>query len=132
MKRFGASKKTMQPMNENNGFMVRLHLLTIIVKAALKGYPVGTFRQQAAIENANEIHRQIDHMKVSFLKGSTSSHLFKQRVKLLCIMATAMVSENYPMGGYRRQAISDNLEVIVKYAFPDKQEQLFDDILKVA
>lgn len=132
MKRFGANTNVMQSMDENDVFMARLHLLMVIVKAALKGYPVGEFRKSATIENANEIHRQIDKMVISFLGLSTSSHLFKQRVKLLCVMATAIVSETYPLGIHRREAVLDNLEMIVEYAFPDKQFQLFHDILKVA
>ncbi|MFH2059696.1 MAG: hypothetical protein ABIJ59_12445 [Pseudomonadota bacterium] len=132
MKRFGANTNATQSMDENNVFMVRLHLLTVMVKAALQGYPLGEFRKNAVLENANEIHRQIDKMDISFPGLSTSSHLFKQRVKLLCVMATAIVSESYPLGIHRQEAVLDNLEMIVEYAFPDIQLRLFHDVLKVA
>jgi hypothetical protein len=132
MKRFGASDKSMGPMDESQVFWMRLHLLTVIVKAALKGYPIGDFRQAAAIETASQIRRQIIQMEIPFLKSSTASHLFKQRVKLLCIMATAIVSESYPLGIHRQEAVLDNLQSIVESAFSQKQEQFIYDILKVA
>lgn len=132
MKRFGATDKTMQPMDENSIFLVRLHLLTVMVKSALKGYPVGEYRKAAVIENANEIHRLVERMDMGFLDLSTSSHLFKQRIKLLCVMAIAIVSESYPLGIHRQQAVMENLETIAGYAFPKKQFQGFYDILRVA
>jgi hypothetical protein len=122
----------MRPLDENHVFMVRLHLLIIIVKAALKGYPLGKYRKSAAIENANEIHQILERLDISFLDLSTSSHLFKQRVKLLCVMASAIVSESYPLGIHRQQAVQENIDVIVAYAFPDRQLDLFPDVLKVA
>ena len=132
MIRFGASDNQIKSMDDTQVFMVRLNLLVIIIKAALKGYPVGEFRKQAAIDNANEIHKLLDRVDISSLELSSSSHLFRQRIKLLCIMGTAIVSENYPLGKYRRQAVEENLEAVVRKAFPNRKMDLVHEILKVA
>jgi hypothetical protein len=47
-------------------------------------------------------------------------------------MATAIVSESYPLGIHRQQAVQENIDMIVGYAFPDRQLELFPDVLKVA
>ena len=119
-------------MSENDIFLLRLHLLIIIVKAALKGYPIGKFRKKSALENAAAVHKLISTFDISFLNLKTSSHLFKERVKLLSVMATAIISENYPLGIHRREAMLDNIEMIIEYAFPEKKMALYHEILKVA
>lgn len=122
----------MHPMTENDVFLLRLHLLIVIVKAALKGYPIGKFRKKAALDNASAVHKLISNLDISFLNLKTSSHLFKERVKLLTVMATAIIGENYPLGIHRREAMLDNIEMITEYAFPHKSLELFHDVLKVA
>ncbi len=132
MKQFGKTDEKMQSMNVNDIFSARLHLLIIMAKAALKGYPTGGYRKQAVIENANTLHAYVEKLDFSFLKLSSSSHLFRQRLKLLCVMATAIVSETYPLGIYRQKAIEENIDTIIQIAFPQTQMEWFDDILKVA
>ncbi|NOX33872.1 MAG: hypothetical protein GXP56_09060 [Deltaproteobacteria bacterium] len=119
-------------MNGNDVFLLRLHLLIVIVKAALKGYPIGEIRKSAALDTAVMLHRQISNIDITFLNLKTSSHLFKERVKLLSVMATAIISETYPLGIHRRQAMLDNIEMITEYAFPRKSLKLFHEVLKVA
>lgn len=132
MKRFGADEKRMRAMNEADVFKARLHLMIVVVKAALKGYPVGEFRKNAALENANEVYTQTDKIDLSFLKNKTSSHLFRERIKLLCIMCSAIVSNEYPLGVYRRQAVLDNIDMIVEFAFPQQDMGSIHKTLKVA
>ncbi|MCK5164396.1 MAG: hypothetical protein KAJ25_02565 [Desulfobacula sp.] len=119
-------------MNENEVFLLRLHLLIVIVKASLKGYPIGKFRKKAALDIVSSVHKLISNLDISFLNLNTSSHLFKERVKLLSVMGTAIISEDYPLGIHRRQAVLDNIEMITEYAFPQKNLKLFHEVLKVA
>ncbi len=132
MKRFGSPDKQMHPMNENDVFLMRLNLLIVIVKASLKGYPLGKFRRKAALDNALIVHKLISTLDISFLNLNTSSHLFKERVKLLSVMATAILSDSCPLGIHRREAVLNNIEMISQYAFPEKNLKLFHKILKVA
>jgi hypothetical protein len=132
MKRFGSPDKLMHTMNESDIFLSRLHLLIIVVKASLKGYPLGKFRKKAALDNAVMIHKLISSIDISFLNLNTSSHLFKERVKLLSVMATAILSDTCPLGIHRREAVLNNIEMIAEYAFPEKNLKLFHEILKVA
>ncbi|MCF6247931.1 MAG: hypothetical protein L3J69_11275 [Desulfobacula sp.] len=132
MKRFGYEQPSDNPTQENDIFLLRLHLLIVMVKAAIKGYPVGEYRKKAALDNAALVHQLIASINISFLKLNTSSHLFKERVKLLTVMATAIISDDYPLGIHRREAVLDNIEMITEYAFPDTNLELFPEVLKVA
>lgn len=132
MKRFGCRNHPLRSMNENDIFLSRLHLLIVVVKAALKGYPIGKYRKKASLKNAGEIHKMISRMDLSFLGTQTSSHLFKERVKLLAIMVSAIIGENYPMGVHRREAVLNNIDIIESCAFPNSKLELFDKVLKVA
>ncbi len=117
---------------ENEIFLLRLHLLIVMVKAALKGYPTGEYRKKTALDNAASVHHLISKIDISFLNLSRSSHLFKERVKLLSVMTTAIISDDYPLGIHRREAVLDNIEVIIECAFPDTTLELFPEVLKVA
>lgn len=134
MKRFGATDMTSDTVGYEQIFTSRLHLLIIMVKAVLRGYPVGKFRKEAIIENAREIHRLLTRKDVSLtlLNFNSSSHIFKQRIELLCVMATAIVSETYPLGSHRQKAVQENLDTIIGIAFARKQIEYFEDLLKVA
>lgn len=132
MKRFGSTHQKMHEMDENEIFLTHLHLLIVIIKAALKGYPGGDHRKAAALNTAGTVHKLISNLDLSFLGLKTSSHLFRERVKLLSVMAAAIVSEDYPLGVHRREAVRDNIEIITEYAFPDKNLELFHEVLRVA
>jgi len=132
MKRFGSNHQQMHSMDENEVFLLRLNLLIVIVKASLKGYPIGEFRKKAALETAKILYKLILDFDLSFLNLQTPPHLFKERIKLLSIMATAITSESYPLGIHRRNAVLDNIKVISEYAFPGKTLKLFHEVLKVA
>ncbi len=111
---------------------MNLHLLIVIIKASLKGYPAGEFRKTAALNTATAVHRLISKLDLSFLGSKASSYLFRERVKLLSVMAAAIVSEDYPLGIHRREAVMDNIEIITEHAFPNKNLDLFHEVLKVA
>lgn len=132
MKRYGSGHTQMRKTTKEDVFLLHLQLMIVVVKAALKGYPIGDYRKRAALENAHLVHKLISTLDVTFLDLKTSSHLFRERVKLLSVMATAIVSETYPLGIYRRQAVLENIDIIHEYAFPQKKMKLFHDVLKVA
>ncbi len=131
MKRFGASHIHSKKMDDTHLFLMRLHLLIVMVKAKLKGYPSGDHRKEAVLENAAALFKTIPNINISFL-GSTSSHLFRERVKLLSVMATAIICEDYPLGIHRREAVIDNIEIIIQTAFPRQKLSLFHDVLMAA
>lgn len=132
MNRFGSDQPRNDVTTQEDVFLLRLHLLIVMVKAALKGYPIGTHRKKAALDNASVMYNLISQIDISFLELTTSPHLFKERVKLLSVMATAILSEEYPLGVHRREAVLDNIETIAEYAFPEKKLNLFPHVLKVA
>lgn len=133
MKRFGndliAPEKT---MDTPHLFFFRLHLLIIMVKARLEGYPVGSYRKSAVLENAAELNRLASDIAITVPGTRSCNHLFKERVKLLSVMATAMISDEYPLGVHRRAAIQENIDSIAETAFPQKDLTLFHDIFKAA
>jgi hypothetical protein len=133
MKRFGSDKGQMAPAADPNVlFRQRLYLLVIMVKARLKGYPVGNHRQSAVLENAAHLHQACNRIDITLPNAKAGVHLFKERVKLLCIMATALISDEYPLGVYRRDAILENIDSIAVAAFPEQELLLFHDILMAA
>lgn len=132
MKRLGAEQTKMRETDEKDIFLMYLHLLIIMIKASLKGYPAGHFRKNAALNTSSMVHKMISNMDLSFLGLKTSTHLFRERVKLLCVMASAILSEEYPLGIHRREAVMDNINIITEYAFPNKPIDLLYEVFKVA
>lgn len=119
-------------MDEQHVFLMRLHLLMVMIKAKLKGYPTGTFRKTAVLENAAELHRLVMHTDLSGLGSHRSSHILKERVKLLSIMAMAIISEDYPLGIHRREAVLENIDNLMESVFSKKKLILFHDVLNAA
>ncbi|MCG8633687.1 MAG: hypothetical protein MI863_07655 [Desulfobacterales bacterium] len=133
MKRFGNDMVNPEAeMDALHLFRMRLHLLIIMVKARLEGYPVGRFRKEAVLENASLLHQETLRIDIRLPGSKSSNHLLKERVKLLSVMATAMISDEYPLGVHRRAAVLDNIESIVATVFPKQDFTLFHDILKAA
>ncbi len=118
-------------MTQNNIFIERLELMLIMLKAVLKGYPTGKYRQEAIIDNALELNKAISNIDLNFLMLKTSEHVFRERVKLLCIMAQSAVSYDYPMGYYRQEAVLNNIEILSEDCISLKSAVLYD-FLKVA
>ncbi|MCG8687433.1 MAG: hypothetical protein MI892_21325 [Desulfobacterales bacterium] len=133
MKRFGNTKTGyVGQKKHHNLFRMRLHLMIIMVKAKLEGYPVGSYRKQAVLNIASELHKDVSQMDIRISRSNTSNHLFKERVKLLSVMATAMISEDYPLGIHRREAVLNNIDSIIATAFPSQDFSAYHKILKAA
>lgn len=122
MIRKGASAAQMESMAEEDVFLGRLKLLIIMSKAYLKQYPLGLHRQQAIEDNAHFVfYHTLHHTSAKMnalsstdngeLTKDTQRHLFYQRAQLLAVMARSFADGN-PMGGYRRQALEDNIDSI--------------------
>ena len=133
MKRFGSQDRGLKEKTDpSHLFYQRLYLIIIMVKAKLKGYPTGTFRKSAVLENAAHLHKCCLRIDISLPGSRSSQHLFKERVKLLSVMATAMISDEYPLGLHRREAVLENIETIIQTAFPKQEFPLYHDILMAA
>jgi hypothetical protein len=132
MKRFGTTHISSQAMDDTHIFLMRLHLLILMVKAKLKGYPGGGYRREAVLGNSACIFKAIPKLNIFLPSSNTASHLFKERVKLLSVMATAIICEEYPLGIHRREAVIDNIEIIIQTVFPRQKISLFHDILMAA
>ncbi|MBU0970669.1 MAG: hypothetical protein KKC20_08480 [Proteobacteria bacterium] len=132
MKRFGSTHADAKKMDETQLFLMKLHLLIVMVKAKLKGYPTGDFRKEAVLENTASLFKTLPHLNIGILGPNISSHLFKERVKLLSVMAIAIISKDYPLGIHRREAVLDNMENIIKSVFPRQKISLFHEVLMAA
>ena len=119
-------------MDRRHLFQMRLQLMIIMVKARLEGYPTGKFRKEAILRNAEQLHRDVSRLDIRVPGSRGANHLFKERVKLLCVMAGALVSDDYPLGIHRRDAVLDNIERIVDIVFPHQDFSQFHTVLKAA
>ncbi|MDD9304711.1 MAG: hypothetical protein HUK40_21145 [Desulfobacter sp.] len=119
-------------MDQTYLFRMGLQLMIIMVKAKLEGYPVGKYRKKAVLENAAWIHKNISTINILIPGSTPSDHLFKERVRLLSVMASAMFSEDYPLGIHRREAVLDNIDSIIKTFFSNQDFSIYHRILKAA
>jgi hypothetical protein len=127
MIKLGADSVEMREMSNDDIFSSRLKLLIIMIKAYLKDCPLGNYRKQAIIENANQVFCHSlqlvsessslkDHgidVQTDIVSRETISaeHMFHQRVQLLSVMAKA-IAENRSMSSFRKKSITDNLNKI--------------------
>lgn len=121
MIRTGSVPEQMRDMTFDDIFIVRLNLLVIMSLAYLKGFPLGSVRSEAIIENCKIISKEIidwtggeftnfrsDHE----MRGDKYlNHIFYQRVRLLSVMASGFAS-GAPMGQFRCKALLENIEYI--------------------
>jgi hypothetical protein len=122
MLRFGSSPAEMGEMSEEDISLARLQLLIIMSKGYLKGYPLGEFRKEAVIENAEEVAKYVkEHTSDAKSKEEMDTErIFQLRVELLAVMAKAF-AEGYPLGDFRRNALEDNLDYICEAITFDSQ-----------
>lgn len=122
--KFGPRSAQMSSMSDDDIFLSRLKLLIIMAKAYLKGFPLGTFRKQAIIENANHVfyqslhlldestffkHSQIDaQTNIASKEKSPTDHQFRRRVQSLSVL-TKSITNDLPMDLSTKTALSDNL-----------------------
>ena len=122
MLRYGSSPAEMREMSEADISLSRLQLLIIMAKGYLKDYPLGEYRKEAVIKNADEVAKHVlDYMAdVESGREMDPDYIFHLRVQLLAVMAKAF-SEGYPMGEFRRQALEENLDYICEAITFDSQ-----------
>ena len=139
MNRLGAATQDMKKMQYHDVFFSRLRLLIIMAKAFLKNYPVGQYRLEAVIRNAEAVAKDCvdwNGYHNNFRSSAESErllendHIFYQRVKLLAIMAKSFAEGN-PVGPHRKMAIQNNIDYMCEaLRFAPQEEDLA--LLKVA
>ena len=139
MNRLGAATPDMKKMQYHDVFFSRLRLLIIMAKAFLKNYPVGQYRLEAVIRNAEAVAKDCvdwNGYHNNFRSSAESErllendHIFYQRVKLLAIMAKSFAEGN-PVGPHRKMAIQNNIDYMCEaLRFAPQEEDLA--LLKVA
>jgi len=67
MIKLGADSVEMREMSNDDIFSSRLKLLIIMIKAYLKDCPLGNYRKQAIIENANQFSAILFNWSVNLL-----------------------------------------------------------------
>lgn len=122
MLRFGSTTPDGKDMDEGAIFLAKLQLLIIMAKAYIKGFPLGKYRREAIIKNSEEVFYTSLHMtrdaaveprqettpNANESKEMNTSHLFHQRVHLLCVMTRA-IAEDRLEGDFKIKALEDNL-----------------------
>ena len=118
--RLGASSPEMRKMEEEDVHLASLQLLIIMCLAYLKDYPVGKFRKDAIIANANHVAKCSGGLRIGTegvqgdkdqKSGMDRAYVFHQRVRLLALMAKGFAEGN-PMGRFRKKALEENVEFI--------------------
>ncbi len=120
MLRLGANPLNMKEMDLDDIFTSRLQLLIIMAKAYLQEYPLGKYRAQAIIANAEHVALEAEELGrgLRHLQGNAemtpehyANHAFYQRIQLLARMAKAFARGN-PGDPYRKEALKRNLDHI--------------------
>lgn len=118
----GAHRHEMREMNREEVLSMRFRLLVIMMKACLDGCPMGNFRKEAIIRNAQELERNLSSLPSLCLQAdryadlestAESIHGFNERFKLLIVMAKSFAC-GYPIGTFRRLAIWNTLSAITQ------------------
>ena len=133
-------------MSDDAIFLSRLKLLIIMAKAYLTGCPLGKFRKEAVIENANHVFYHSLHLvdestplifsnnhvpiNITARKTSLERHTFRQRAQLLSVMLRSL-AEDHPMNHSRKKVLSDNLNKLSEMLIFNFQINSVD-FLKVA
>lgn len=115
--RLGSPSPDMREMHKNDILLTRLKLLVIMSKAYLEDYPVGKYRKEAIIKNAEQVASEYAGRGAGTddksRKKMDFDHVFNQRVQLLATMAKGF-AEGHPMGHFRKKALGDNVDYISK------------------
>jgi hypothetical protein len=127
MIRLGPLPEKMKINSDDDIFLSRLKLLIIMTKSYLKGNPLGKFRKQAIVENANIVfyrslqrvsesaHRKYnnsdDPLSLPFDGNVSVDNIFYKEIQLLAVMVN-IVAENRPMDRSRKNDIKNHLNKI--------------------
>lgn len=118
----GAHRYEMREMNGEEVLSVRFRLLLIMMKACLEECPMGNFRKAAIIRNARELERDLSSLASLGPEAGRygdpkpkpeSIRVFGERLKLFIVMAKSFAG-GYPIGIFRRLAISNTLSAITQ------------------
>ncbi|MBE9569703.1 MAG: polymer-forming cytoskeletal protein [Proteobacteria bacterium] len=114
--RLGPNPPDMREMREDDILLSRLKLLIIMSKAYLEDYPIGKYRKEAIIGNAEQVAKEYTRLSSHIDNGKTkkkmdSDHVFYERIQLLAVMAKAF-AEDHPMGHFRKKALKENVDHI--------------------
>ena len=120
MLRVGSQPARMREMELDDIFLSRLHLLVIMTKAYLSGYPLGRYRERSILENATFVKTDAEGLveDIEFFgweeiaqNGLQFEPVFYQRVKLLAVMAEAF-AKGHALEDAKREALEKNLDRI--------------------
>ncbi|MBN2567885.1 MAG: polymer-forming cytoskeletal protein [Deltaproteobacteria bacterium] len=118
--RLGSISSEMREMQGEDVLLSRLQLLIIMCLACLKDYPVGQFRKDAIVANANYIIEYCADLPVNLkgIKGNEQhrgtmdfKYILCERIRLLALMAKGFAEGNM-IGRFRRQAAEENIDCI--------------------
>jgi hypothetical protein len=138
MLRLGTPPLDSREMDLDDIFISRLKLLLLMGKSYIEGFPMGDYRRQAMLENAQHVETESIDLgglisKGPFQQASPGSmnfdHVFYQHVKLLAVMIKA-IAKGYPMGEHRKRALIDSMDFICQTLVFNSQAGM--DLLKVA
>lgn len=118
--RRGADPQDMREMKEHDMLLARVKLLIIMCAAYLKDYPLGKYRKDAIIENANHVATGSGNLQINgegiegeehSAGGMNREFVLRERVRLLALMAKGCAEGN-PMGQFRKKAMEENIDFI--------------------
>lgn len=102
----------------NNLFFSRLQLMIVMAKAYLEGNPIGEYRKEAILENANNLfymslHAEHANVDTGPQAQAAERKKFYERVRLLSVMGKAF-AEDRLSGEQKRKELQDNIDYISK------------------
>jgi hypothetical protein len=118
MNPFDSNNLSESRKEDENIFLARLQLIVVMSKAYLEGFPIGKYRKQAIIENANSLFYLslfAEHSEAGFdrpvVKDSTKTKQLYEKVRLLSVMAKAF-AEGRLIGEQKRRELQENIDYV--------------------
>lgn len=118
MNPFGSNSLSESHKEDENIFLARLQLIVVMSKAYLEGFPIGKYRKQAIIENANSLFYLslfAEHSEAGsdrpVVKDSIKTKQFYEKVRLLSVMAKAF-AEGRLIGEQKRRELEKNIDYV--------------------
>ncbi len=118
MNPFDSNSLSESRKEDENFFLARLQLIVVMSKACLEGFPIGKYRKQAIIENANSLFYLslfAEHSEAGFdhpvVKDSIKTKQFYEKVRLLSVMVKAF-AEGRLIGEQKRRELQENIDYV--------------------
>ena len=106
------------PKDGNDLFFSRLQLMIVMAKAYLEGNPIGEYRKEAILENANGLFYMALHGEHAKSVSDPQDpeevaerKRFYEKVRLLSVMGKAF-AENRLSGSQKRKELQENIDYI--------------------